>query len=150
MPPDTRRTAKVGRDLVADRISARGFLVREATIARRPTLLVERDGVRRRVRVSTRRRGDWQTSTAYGAEVPSSELRARLWVFVDLTTAEPEFYLVPEAWMAVDIYQAHQDYLARHDGHRKVTDGSTHHAIPLWRIAQWQDRWDLLELEDRQ
>jgi hypothetical protein len=39
-------------------------------------------------------------------------------VLVDLGATHPEFYVVPEWWMENDIYEAHQEYLAQHGGHR--------------------------------
>jgi hypothetical protein len=39
-------------------------------------------------------------------------------VLVDLGATHPEFYVVPEWWMENDIYEAHQEYLAQHRGHR--------------------------------
>ena len=116
-------------------------------VDQRPTLLAERGGWKHRVRVSTRRSGTWQTSTKNADQRAPVELEDRLWIFVDLVGGEPSFYVVPEGWMAEDIYRHHQQYLDRHGGERKFSPGSTHHAIAEDRIAEWRDRWDLLHSE---
>lgn len=48
--------------------------------------------------------------------------------------------------MQNDIHSAHQDYLAKRGGHRAKNDGSTHHSIPVSRVAQWKGRWDELRI----
>jgi hypothetical protein len=116
---------------------------REAQIGRRPVLLVERGGLRRRVRVSAKQTGDWQTSIEYGAEVASPELRDRTWVLVDVGASEPEFFVVPEDWMVQNIYETHQRFLARHAG--KPVTSSPHHAIRPRQVEQWRDRWDVVD-----
>lgn len=147
MPADPSSTAQLGRDLVAAELRKRGFEVKEALVDRRPTLLVERAGVRRRVHVSAKRRGTWQTSIRYGAKVAPAELRTCTWIFVNVGSAEPVFYVVPEAWMVEDIYVATQRYLAQHGGTRKYSPDSTHHAITENRIERWRNRWDVLEMQ---
>ncbi len=137
----------MGRDLAAAELGNRGWKVRDTQVDRRPTLLAERGGRKRRVRVSTRRSGTWQTSTMNAHQRAPLELEDRLWIFVDLVGTEPSFYVVPEGWMVEDIHQHHQRYLDRHGGERKHSPASTHHAIAADRIAEWQDRWDLLHSE---
>lgn len=145
MSNDSRSTAQHGRDLVTTELERRGYAVREVLVGRRPTLLVERDGMRGRVHVSAKNRGTWQTSLDRGARVPSPELSACTWIFVDLGPAKPEFYIVPEDWMAEDIYAETQRYFAMHGGTRKYSPDSKHHAVPVKRIEQWLDCWDALE-----
>lgn len=147
MPGDSRHTARLGRELVVAQLRNRGFTVTEATVEQRPTLLLERAGVRRRVHVSAKLRGTWQTSIAYGAEEAGPELRGSTWIFVDVGRPEPAFYVVPEPWMVEDIYATHQANLARHGGRRKHSPSSKHHAVRLERIEDWCDRWDMLETE---
>ena len=137
-------TAAAGRSSAAAELATRGWSVRQVQVQNRPTLLIERGAVRRLVRVSAKRRGTWQTSTTYGVAEASDELKAHLWIFVDLGEPAPAFFVVPEAWMAEDIYSHHAEYLARHGGRRKNSPGSTHHKITKGRIDQWRDRWDLL------
>jgi len=80
---DPLQTAQLGRDLVAVELRNCDFVVKGALVDRRPTLFDERAGVRRQVRASAKRRGTWQTSTAYGAKVAIPELRGPTWVFAD-------------------------------------------------------------------
>lgn len=147
MSTDSQGTARLGRKLVATELRKGGFAVRTVTVERRPTLLIERSGARRRVHVTAKLRGTWQTSTRYAAQTAAPELRDRVWIFVDVGRPEPEFYVVPEAWMVEDIYNAHQRYLAKYGGKRKLSPSSTHHAVRVERVAGWRDRWDLLEAE---
>ena len=88
----------------------------------------------------------WQTSTTYG--VPRTEPEqpeGRFWVLVDLRPDVPTFWVVPEWWMQNDIHYDYSAYLARNGGHRKEGGDSTHCTITEQRVAQWQDRWDLLQ-----
>jgi hypothetical protein len=144
MSSNAASTARAGRDLAVAELVKRGWTVKNTQVDRRPVLLAERGDRKRRLRVSTRRSGTWQTSTRNAHRQAPRELEDRLWLFVDLAGGEPKFYVVPEAWMVEDIYQHHQRYLGRHGGERKDSPGSTHHAIPEDRIVTWRDRWDLL------
>lgn len=88
----------------------------------------------------------WQASTTYG--IPRSEPEqpeGRFWVLVDLRPDVPTFWVVPEWWIQNDIHRDFSAYLARNGGRRKEGGDSTHHAITENRVAQWQDRWDLLQ-----
>jgi hypothetical protein len=98
------------------------------------------------VYVKTRSRGTWQTDIRRGSPRSESADEGRFWVFVDLTTEPTTFYLAPAWWVENDIYETHQAYLARHGGTRARTPASTHHSIPVERIAEWRERWDLLDL----
>lgn len=98
------------------------------------------------VQVKTKRSGTWQTSLKEWKQRAPEIGALRFWVFVDLTNAGilPSYYVVPEDWIQRDIDTHHEAYLAKHGGKRATTPTSTHHAISRPRIAQWQDRWDLL------
>ena len=144
MGSDARATAQIGRRLVTDELRQRGFDVEQIMEGRRPFLAAEKNGRRRLVRVTARRAGTWQTSISYGARTAGPELRDRVWIFVDISSSEPAFFVVPEAWMAEDIFSTHQEYLLRHEGTRAYTPNSTHHSVSLSRIVQWHDGWDLL------
>jgi hypothetical protein len=142
-----RQTSQQGRETVAAQLVARGWSVREASIGRRPVLLIERDGVRRCGRVTAKRRGTWQTSTKYGAERAPTEAHGRFWIFVDLGRPAESVFVVPEDWMVEDIHARHQAYLDRHGGKRARSPESQHHGIRQERIEQWRDRWDMLDRE---
>lgn len=138
-------TAQLGRDAVVRELVRRGWAVRQVKVDGRTELLIERRGARRRLRVSTKRVGTWQTSTTYGSKIASAESIGRIWVFVDLSGPRPDFFVVPEDWMIEDIYEAHRKYLGTHGGTRARSPKSTHHAIRAERIHEWRDRWDLLK-----
>jgi hypothetical protein len=94
--------------------------------------------------------GGWQTSTRHGLsrETADSALFAgRFWVLVDLRPANPGFYVMPELWIRNDIYERHQEYLARHGGHRRDNPASEHHLITIARVAERQDAWDVLGID---
>lgn len=98
------------------------------------------------IQVKTKTAGAWQTSTKRGKERRAPKVETKYWVLVDLGKAYPDFYIVPEWWMENDIHTAHSKYLADSGGHRVKNDASTHHAIPVARIAEWKDRWDVMEI----
>lgn len=98
------------------------------------------------IQVKTKTAGTWQTSTKRGKKRRAPEVETKYWVLVDLGKEHPEFYVVPLWWMENDIHKAHSKDLADSGGHRVKNDASTHHAIPVSRIAQWKDRWDVLEI----
>jgi len=70
------------------------------------------------------------------------------WIFVDVGQQHtaPRYWIVPQWWIRNDIARAHQAYLDRHGGRRPSNPQSTHHAIEEHRVAQWEDRWDILEI----
>lgn len=97
-----------------------------------------------KIQVKTKTAGTWQTSTTRGQKRQEPESEDSFWVLVDLGKDYPEFYVVPLWWMQNDIHTAHSKYLADSGGHRVKNDTSTHHAIPVARIAHWKGRWDVL------
>lgn len=145
MASDAKATAQLGRRLVTMELQERGFAVRKVENGRRVFLAAERDGRRHLVRVTAKRTGTWQTSITYGARTAGPELRGRVWVFVDIGKHPPTFFVVPEAWMAEDIHRTHEEYLRRNGGTRAHTPSSTHHSVPVGRIEQWHERWDVLD-----
>jgi|SRR5664280_291532 len=136
-------TAQLGIRLVKGELERRGLAVSESNEGRRQILTADGPAGRRLIKVSTRTGGTWQTSIDYGAKPAPPEYGNRLWIFVDLSKAAPNFYVVPYRWMSEDIYDTHQRYLREHGGRRARNQASTHHAVQLKRIAQWANRWDL-------
>ena len=96
------------------------------------------------IQVKTKTGGAWQTTIKRGEPQSEPEEVKNFWILVDLREAGPEYYVVPKWWIANDIHTAHQNYLAKHGGKRAKSQESTHHSIPLHRVQQWKDRWDLL------
>ena len=142
----TADVAAEARAAVVRAVERRGGVAREVRDGRRVELVVESPAGRRRVRVSSRRRGDWQTSIREGDRPSPGDLR--FWIFVDLSGGDPGFYVAPEASVADDIRREHEEYLVRNGGRRARTPDSEHHRIQTWRVARWRDRWDLLGLSD--
>jgi hypothetical protein len=55
---------------------------------------------------------------------------------------------MPAWWIENNIYEVHRAYLARHGGHRPVTEESKHHALAAARVQDWRDRWSILRVFD--
>lgn len=96
------------------------------------------------IQVKTKTAGAWQTSVLRGQKRTEPDDERSFWILVDLRPDGPEYYIVPKWWMENDIYSAHQAYLDKHGGNRARNNESTHHTIPLTRVKQWKDRWDVL------
>jgi hypothetical protein len=90
-------------------------------------------------------KGGWQADTRSGQPhktKPTNE--TAFWVLVDLSQADPQYYVMPAWWIENDIYKTHNQYLDEHGGHRPHTADSTHHLITVQRVEQRKDRWDVL------
>lgn len=94
------------------------------------------------VQVLSRRQpgSPWQASVDH----PTTE-DAHAVVFVDLTGDTPDFYVAPASWVADDVRSHHNAWLAQVGGTRPRNPSSDHTAIPLERIEQWRQRWDVLQ-----
>jgi hypothetical protein len=101
------------------------------------------------IQVEAKTAGTWQTSTTRGKKRKAPAAETKYWVLVDLGKEYPELYVVPCWWMENDIYEAHSKYLKDSGGHRVKNNASTHHAIPVSRILDWKDRWDVLDILPR-
>jgi len=150
--PNTQQVSRAGEHFVAAELHRRGaYAVTFAGNMPRIDILATSTEQTRTaaIQVKTMSAGSWQTSIKRGRarEVPT-EVETHFWVFVELKKppAHPEFYVVPEWWIENDIHEAHNAYLAKHGGHRAVTEESTHHAIRRSRIQQWHEQWDQLGL----
>ncbi|MFI7484117.1 hypothetical protein ACH9EU_17090 [Kocuria sp. M1R5S2] len=109
-----------GLPLLRRHFEDQGWRVRESTRGHLPVLVVDRGGVKRTVRWSTKSSGSWQTSITNEPFV--GDLHSdRFWAFVD-ASAEPRIYVVPEHAARTAIRQGHEEYLARHGGHPAKTD----------------------------
>lgn len=149
-PPTSQQVARSGVHFVAAELHWRGANAEVSPPGRSQNEIVATDVKRSRevvVYVKTKRVGDWHTDASKGRREGTVSADGRFWVFVDLEPANaPAFYVAPAAWVEDNIYREHQAFLARHGGHRPRTPTSTHHGIKIERIAQWRDRWDLLQL----
>jgi len=98
------------------------------------------------IQVKTKTGGAWQTTTNHARACAKPQDEGKFWILVDLHKdgREPDYYIVPKWWMENDIHTVHHEYLAKHGGQRAKNKASTHHSIPLARVKQWKDRWDIL------
>jgi hypothetical protein len=148
--PNPQQVARAGEHLVAAELHRRGaYAVTFAGNMPRIDIVASNLEQTRTVmlQVKTKRSGTWQASTRSGIPREAVPEELRFWVFVDIhkdPATPPAYYVVPEWWIQNDIYDVHQAYLKRHGGVRRSGSGSTHHAIPRSRIAEWEGAWDQL------
>ncbi len=144
-------TARAGEYFVAAELLRRGAYAEVLLEHNRDLDITAQDVSRSRsvsIQVITRRAGAWQCSIQEGRLTQPNDNETCFWVFVHLPVPNgtPEYFIAPEWWVRNDIYEAHQDYLARHGGKRAVNQESQHHAIQPGRVTGWKDRWDILRL----
>ena len=101
-----------------------------------------------RIRVKSRRSGDWQIPTTEGRSKEDHVDDTEFWVLVDFSVYpdEPDFYIMSGGWLRRKIYEDHQNYLMQHGGTRPVTPKSTHHRVTLDCIKVWKNKWEVLGL----
>jgi len=92
----------------------------------------------------------WHASITDAKACDENIDESNFWVFVAIETSKPDadFYVVPEWWIKNNIYTVHQAYLARCGGRRKINPNSPHHAVKWERIKEWFNRWDLLRIDE--
>ncbi len=97
----------------------------------------------KKYKVTTRAKmsGTWQTSINYANKCVPDKNDDEFWIFIDIRKEPGTFYITPLSWIQNDIYEAHSDYLDKHNGRRAINDNSTHHAISVKRISEWKDAW---------
>lgn len=140
-------TWRKGLQSVIDEVERRGGRANESGARGRGIhhLLIDCPSGRWRARLKTKSSGTWQDDTGNGTPATADDVDDCVWIYVDVK-GEPSFFVAPAWWAVNDIQDAHAKYLARHGGRRAVTQGTTHHAIPLERVLQWKDRWDIIGL----
>lgn len=146
---NTQQVGSAGEHFVAAEIHRRGgYAVTFSKNMHDIDLLASDPGHDRviSIQVKTKTASTWQTSTKRGQKRKAPEVETKYWMLVALGKERPEFCVVPRWWIENDIHTAHSKYLAESGRHRVKNDASTHHAIPVSRIAQWKDRWDVLEI----
>ena len=103
------------------------------------------DSQRISIQVKTKTSGTWHARFPRDAEEgPVDPLESSFWIFVDLGTESPSYFIVPRSWMRNDIWQQHTDYLRRYEETHGYARQSDHHGIQTKRVEQWRDRWDVL------
>jgi hypothetical protein len=132
---NTHQVHQVARFHAAAAAATRGHSVE--VIGPRTRLSV--DG--RVVQILSRRQpaSPWQTSV----DRPTVE-DAQVVIFVDLTGEAPDFYVAPASWVAEDVRAQHEAWLAAIGGARPRNPESEQAAIPVERLQQWHQRWDVL------
>jgi hypothetical protein len=150
---DTAAAAAKGRDMVKKKLASLGAQdIREQTQGRRIYITARNSNRTKQFRIlsKTRRVGSWQASTTDAEACAEKKDETNFWVFVDMETSKPDadFYIMPEWWIKNNIYTVHQAYLARHGGTRKKNPNSNHHSVKWDRINEWFNRWDLLRIQD--
>lgn len=132
---NTHQVHQVARFYAAAMAATQGYRVR--IVGPRTRLSVDDHTVQ----ILSRRQPEspWQTNV----DQPTVE-DAEAVIFVDLTGDTPDFYVAPASWVREDVRAHHAAWLAHVGGTRPRNPGSDHTAIPLERIRQWHQRWDVL------
>jgi len=146
-----QQTARAGEHYVAAELNRRGaYAVTFAGNMPKIDILASDINQTRTVsiQVKTRRTGSWHSSIDEGKKCTEPQDEISFWIFVDLedSSKPPSYFIVPDWWMRNNIYKEHKAYISKHGGSRARNPKSKHHAIPIKRIKQWQDRWDILKL----
>jgi hypothetical protein len=149
--PNNHQVNRAGRHYVAAELHRRA--AEHVVIGHRrrdPELRGSNDDRSRRIEMTVKAKtaGDWQASTDSGRPREAQEDSTDFWGLVDLGDAAPAYFVTPAWWIENNIYEGHQAYLARHGGHRAVTEDSKHHALRADRVHEWRDRWDVLRIFD--
>jgi hypothetical protein len=101
------------------------------------------------IQVKTRRAGTWHANNRDAEPREENSKDDRFWIFVDLSNKDqhPDYYIVPEWWLKNNMYEVCVAYEEKKGRKVKFPFKSEHHSIPLSRIEQWGDRWDVLGLD---
>lgn len=71
------------------------------------------------------------------------------YVFVDLGTgaaASPGYWIAPRWWVRNMMYDSHHAWIKKLGGARPRNAESKHSAIKENHLAEWKDRWDVLQI----
>lgn len=142
-----QQTGQAGEHFVAAELNRRGaFAVTFAGNMPGIDILASNEKRSRivQIQVKTRRAGTWHTSSTVGKKCKVKRDETSFWIFVDLSKIDnpPEYYIVPENWIKNNIYEEDKAYWEKRGGSRD----SKHHGVPVKRIEQWKDCWDILKL----
>jgi hypothetical protein len=145
----TQQVGQAGEHLVAAEIHLRGGYAAMFTGNMPGIDLLASDVGRTRsiaIQVKTRRTSSpWQSDTRRGHPRTPLDDDETYWVFVDLATTRPDFYVAPSWWVENFIFETHEAYLAAHGGQRPRNPDSTHFGgFTTAVLAEWKDRWDVL------
>lgn len=149
---NTHQVGRVGEHYVAAEVHRRGAYAVTFSGNMPDVDILASDVERTRtvsIQVKTKTAGTWHTSIRRGRSREEKQDETEFWIFVDIgrdPESRPTFFVVPAWWMENSIYQEHQAYLDRHGGERAHNPESKHHAVPASRLAQWRERWDLLNI----
>lgn len=135
MPATHQQKHEAGRHLVVAEALLRGYSAQ--TVGR--SGLVEINGRRAEVHVKTK--GSWQIGNINKFVEATTE---RV-VFVELTGAGPEFFILDGNRARAIIRRNHEQWLERVGGVRPRTPDSKHSAVRPDHIQSWRNRWSLFE-----
>jgi hypothetical protein len=100
------------------------------------------------IQVRTKTSGTWHARYPRDAEECAEDpTEATFWIFVDLGAGQyPVYYVIPRWWIRNNIWQVHTAYLIRYKEKHARARQSNHHGIPVERIEQWRERWEVLRI----
>ena len=145
--PNNQQKARAGEALVVAELNRRGVYA-VSFAGNMPAIDILASNMERsrtvQIQVKTRRSGSWQTKITEGRPSRENPHETAFWVFVDIASSIPLYYVCPDWWIRNDIHMNHQAYLQRHGGTRAKNPASLHHGITRKRIERWEGRWDIL------
>lgn len=147
---NTQQVQRVGEHFVVAELHRRGAYAE--FLGNLPIVILACDIDRTRevsIHVKTKTAGTWQTTIRRGRRRDEDPNETEFWIFVDIgrdPEVRPDYFVAPAWWIENSIHVVHESYLAAHGGQRARNPDSTHHAIPVARIEQWRERWDLLRI----
>jgi hypothetical protein len=141
-------TSEIGFQLVKSKIKERGAtdITEHKEGNKRFLTYTGLNGKQYKVFSRAKKAGTWQTSTNYGKQQKPKDNDIDFWLFVDIAYDPPKFYPVPYSWISNNIYEVHLEYLEKHGGDRPINKDSSHHAVTLKRIKQWENKWEKMGL----
>jgi hypothetical protein len=150
MKLNTQQVGRTGEHFVAGELHRRGAYAVTFSGNMPDIDILASDVARTRtvsIQVKTKTTGTWHTTTRRGRPREADPDEAGFWIFVDIgrdPEARPDYFVVPAWWVENSIHVVHAAYLSRHGGQRARNPESTHHAIPVSRLEEWRERWDIL------
>jgi len=135
---------KKAEQLLIEKLKSIGFTdIKSDKDGRRKCIIINQNHRKIKIYFNSRYKGDWQPSIKFSDNCNPNEKNNKFWIFIDVP--DNEFYVVPERWMARQIYDSHQKYIEKYGGKRKINNDSLHHKTTHDQIKQWKDSWDLLD-----
>lgn len=91
---------------------------------------------------NSKRKGDWQLSLNFSENSDPFIRDGVFWILIDL--GKNTFFVMPNKWLARNIYDTHEEYKQSHGGERPKNKKSLHHKKSQQEIKQWEEAWNII------